>query len=111
MIRLYKIYKICIKLKLKIKFRHIFSYISNIYIYFIKNKNLIVSWYYDTIPRYDTADKKMILPSIPILKTLPVAPLRLLFGLLEASVNFWMFGFCFIQFLKYFLCNFSKTQK
>jgi hypothetical protein len=28
----------------------------------------------------------------------PVAPLRLLFGLLEASVNFWMFGFCFIQF-------------
>jgi hypothetical protein len=27
-----------------------------------------------------------------------VAPLRLLFGSLEASVNFWMFGFCFIQF-------------
>jgi hypothetical protein len=28
----------------------------------------------------------------------PVAPLRLLFGSLEASVNFWTFGFCFIQF-------------
>jgi hypothetical protein len=27
-----------------------------------------------------------------------VAPLRLLFGSLEASMNFWMFGFCFIQF-------------
>jgi hypothetical protein len=41
----------------------------------------------------------------------PVAPLRLLFGTLEASVNIWMFGFCFVQFQKYFLCNFSKTQK
>jgi hypothetical protein len=41
----------------------------------------------------------------------PVALLRLLFGSLEASVNFWMFGFCFIQFLEYFLCNFSETQK
>jgi hypothetical protein len=40
-----------------------------------------------------------------------VAPLRLLFGSLEASVNFWMFGFCFVQFREYFLCNFSKTQK
>jgi hypothetical protein len=40
----------------------------------------------------------------------PVAPLRLLFGLLEASVNFWMFGFCFVQFREYFLCNFSETQ-
>jgi hypothetical protein len=40
-----------------------------------------------------------------------VAPLRLLFGPLEASVNFWMFGFCFIQFREYFLCNFSETQK
>jgi hypothetical protein len=39
-----------------------------------------------------------------------VAPLRLLFGSLEASVNFWMFGFCFVQFREYFLCNFSKTQ-
>jgi hypothetical protein len=38
-----------------------------------------------------------------------VAPLRLLFGSLEASVNFWMFGFCFIQFREYFLCNFSET--
>jgi hypothetical protein len=28
----------------------------------------------------------------------PVAPLCLLFGLLEASLNIWMFGFCFVQF-------------
>jgi hypothetical protein len=28
----------------------------------------------------------------------PVAPLRLLFGSLEASVNFWTSGFCFVQF-------------
>jgi hypothetical protein len=28
----------------------------------------------------------------------PVAPLRLLFGSLEGSVNLWMFGFCFVQF-------------
>jgi hypothetical protein len=41
----------------------------------------------------------------------PVALLRLLFGSLEASVNFWMFGFCFVQFREYFLCNFSETQK
>jgi hypothetical protein len=41
----------------------------------------------------------------------PVASLRLLFGPLEASVNFRMFGFCFVQFRKYFLCNFSETQK
>jgi hypothetical protein len=27
-----------------------------------------------------------------------VAPLCLLFGSLEASVDFWMFGFCFVQF-------------
>jgi hypothetical protein len=40
-----------------------------------------------------------------------VAPLRLLFGSLEASVNFWMFGFCFVQFREYFMCNFSETQK
>jgi hypothetical protein len=40
-----------------------------------------------------------------------VVPLRLLFGSLEASMNFWMFGFCFIQFREYFLCNFSETQK
>jgi hypothetical protein len=41
----------------------------------------------------------------------PVAPLRLLFGSLEASVNFWTFGFCFVQFREYFRCNFSETQK
>jgi hypothetical protein len=41
----------------------------------------------------------------------PVALLRLLFGSLEASVNFLMFGYCFVQFREYFLCNFSKTQK
>jgi hypothetical protein len=40
-----------------------------------------------------------------------VAPLRLLFGSLEDSVNFWMFGFCFVQFREYFLCNFSEKQK
>jgi hypothetical protein len=38
-------------------------------------------------------------------------PLRLLFGLLKASVNIRRFGFCFVQFREYFLCNFSKTQK
>jgi hypothetical protein len=27
-----------------------------------------------------------------------LAPFRLLFGLLEALVNFRMFGFCFVQF-------------
>jgi hypothetical protein len=41
----------------------------------------------------------------------PVAPLRLLFGSLEASVNFRTSGFCFVQFREYFLCNFSETQK
>jgi hypothetical protein len=40
-----------------------------------------------------------------------VAPLRLLFGSLEASVNIWTSGFCFVQFREYFLCNFSETQK
>jgi hypothetical protein len=40
-----------------------------------------------------------------------MAPLRLLFGSLEASVSFWMFGFCFVQFREYFLCSFSETQK
>jgi hypothetical protein len=40
-----------------------------------------------------------------------VAPLCLLFGSLKASVNFWIFGFCFVQFQEYFLCNFSETQK
>jgi hypothetical protein len=39
-----------------------------------------------------------------------VAPLHLLFGSLEASVNFWTFSFCFVQFQEYFLCNFSETQ-
>jgi hypothetical protein len=44
------------------------------YIYFTENKYkyLIVSWYYNTILRYDTTDKKTILPKIPILKTLMV---------------------------------------
>jgi hypothetical protein len=37
-------------------------------------------------------------------------PLGLLFGLLEASVNIRRFGFCFIQFREYFLCNLSETQ-
>jgi hypothetical protein len=41
----------------------------------------------------------------------PVAPLRLLFGSPETLVNFRMFGFCFVQFREYFLCNFSETQK
>jgi hypothetical protein len=41
----------------------------------------------------------------------PMAAFRLLFGSLEALVNIWMFGFCFVQFREYFLCNFSETQK
>jgi hypothetical protein len=41
----------------------------------------------------------------------PVAPLCLLFDILEASLNIRRFGFCFIQFRDYFLCNFSETQK
>jgi hypothetical protein len=41
----------------------------------------------------------------------PVAPLCLLFGLLEDSVNIRRFDFCFVQFREYFLCNFSKIQK
>jgi hypothetical protein len=40
-----------------------------------------------------------------------VAPFCLLFGSLEASVNIWTSGFCFVQFREYFLCNFSKIQK
>jgi hypothetical protein len=40
-----------------------------------------------------------------------VAPLRLLFGYLEALVKFWAIGFGFVQFREYFLCNFSETQK
>jgi hypothetical protein len=41
----------------------------------------------------------------------PVAPLRLLFGLLEAPLNIWTSDFGFVQFREYFLCNFSETQK
>jgi hypothetical protein len=41
----------------------------------------------------------------------PVAPLRLLFGLLEAPVNIWTSGFGFVQFRENFLCNFFETQK
>jgi hypothetical protein len=41
----------------------------------------------------------------------PLAPLCLLFGSLEASVNFRTSGFCFVQFREYFLCNFSETLK
>jgi hypothetical protein len=37
--------------------------------------------------------------------TLPI------FGSLEAPVNIWTSGFCFVQFREYFLCNFSETQK
>jgi hypothetical protein len=40
-----------------------------------------------------------------------VAPLRLLFGSVEALVKFWATGFGFIQFQEYFLCSFSETQK
>jgi hypothetical protein len=40
-----------------------------------------------------------------------VAPLRLLFGSLEALVKFWATSFGFVQFLEYFLCSLSKTQK
>jgi hypothetical protein len=74
MISLYKRHRICLKFKLKIKFIYIFRYIIDICIYFIKNKNPKVSSYYDMTLRYDTADKKMILRSIPILKTLPSTP-------------------------------------
>jgi hypothetical protein len=70
MISLYERHMICLKFKFKIKFIYVFRYIINLYIYFVKNKKSIVSRYYDTILRYDTADKETILPSIPILKTL-----------------------------------------
>jgi hypothetical protein len=40
-----------------------------------------------------------------------VAPLRLLFGSLEALVKLWATGFGFVQFREYFLCNFSETHK
>jgi hypothetical protein len=38
-------------------------------------------------------------------------PLRLSFGLREASRKNKTSGFCFVQFREYFLCSFSKTQK
>jgi hypothetical protein len=41
----------------------------------------------------------------------PLARLCLLFGLLEAPLNIWTSGFCFVQFREYFLCNFSETEK
>jgi hypothetical protein len=40
-----------------------------------------------------------------------VAPLRLLFGSLEASGKNKTSGTCFVQFQEYFLCSFSETQK
>jgi hypothetical protein len=47
----------------------------------------------------------------PLVVRPPLASFPLLFGSLEASLNIWMFGFYFVQFQEYFLCNFSKTQK
>jgi hypothetical protein len=41
----------------------------------------------------------------------PLARLRLLFGLLEAPVNIWTSGFCFVQFQEFFLFNFSRNTK
>jgi hypothetical protein len=41
----------------------------------------------------------------------PMAPLHISFGVLEAPVNIWTSGFCFVQFREDFLCNFSETQK
>jgi hypothetical protein len=40
-----------------------------------------------------------------------VAPLRLLFGSLEASGKNKTSGTCFIWFREYFLCSTSETQK
>jgi hypothetical protein len=40
---------ISLKFTWKLNLDVFLKYIINIYIYFIKNKNLIVSWYYDTI--------------------------------------------------------------
>jgi hypothetical protein len=40
-----------------------------------------------------------------------VAPLRLLFGSLEASGKSKTSGTCFVQFREYFLCITSETQK
>jgi hypothetical protein len=58
MICFYERHRICPKFKLKIIFRAILRYIITKYVY-IKNKNLTVSWYYDTILRYNTANKKL----------------------------------------------------
>jgi hypothetical protein len=41
----------------------------------------------------------------------PLAPLRLPFGPRPSSGKNRSFRTCFIQFRKYFLCSFSKTQK
>jgi hypothetical protein len=40
-----------------------------------------------------------------------LAPLRLLFGSLEASWKNKTSGTYFVQFREYFLCSFSETQK
>jgi hypothetical protein len=40
-----------------------------------------------------------------------MAPLRLLFGSLEASGKNKTSRTCFVQFQEYFLCSFSETQK
>jgi hypothetical protein len=40
-----------------------------------------------------------------------VAPLRLLFGSLEASGENKTSGTCFVQFQEYFLCSFFETQQ
>jgi hypothetical protein len=40
-----------------------------------------------------------------------VAPLRFLFGSLEASMKNKTSRTCFVQFREYFLCSFSETQK
>jgi hypothetical protein len=40
-----------------------------------------------------------------------MAPLRLLFGSLEAFGKNKTSGTCFVQFREYFLCSFSETQK
>ena len=39
-----------------------------------------------------------------------VAPLRLLFGVLEDSVENKTVGFCFVQFREYFLCRIFETK-
>jgi hypothetical protein len=55
------------------------------YICFTENKYLIVSWYNNTIPRYDIAGKKTILLSIPILKILMVSTLEKTFNLYSCA--------------------------